>query len=102
MAAKRADQSSDLLELSRLVVDAAIGVTNIAEQTHFAILRTTQSFAPPLAGRAVADVTSFVYRCAKGAMRLTGAALDAVLANSGPQLNEMPASLSRLRPPAAR
>ena len=95
MVAKRADRTaSDLRGWSRLVIDAAIGITNLTEQTHLAILRMRPFGAPP-EGATTTGITGFVYRCVRGTMRLSGEAIDAVLAQLGPQLGEIPESPAR-------
>ncbi len=95
MAGKKADRTaSDLRGWSRLITDAVIGVMNLTEQTHLAILRM-RPFGAPVDGRTTTGVTGFVYRCIKGAMRLSGAAVDAGLAELSPQIDELPASPAR-------
>ncbi len=84
MVAKKADRTaSDLRGWSRLVIDAAIGITNVTEQTHLAILRMRPFGAPP-EGATTTGITGFVYRCVRGIMRLSGDAIDAALAQLGP------------------
>ncbi len=89
---KPASVSSELRGLSRLVVEAAIGVTGVVEQTHRSILHLT-----PYADAAErgAGITGFVYRCIKGVMRLSGSAIDAVLAQLGPLLDQIQPSPAR-------
>ncbi len=96
MAEKNAGLSaSDLRGLSRLVIDAAVGVTSLTEQTHLAVLRM-RPFGVA-ADESAWGVTGFVYRCIKGVMRLSGAAVDAALAQLGPLFGAIPASPARDR-----
>ncbi len=91
MVAKKADRTpSNLRGLIRLVTEAAIGVTNVAEHTHVGILRF-RPFAPA-EGQAAPGLTGLVYRCVRGVVRLAGATIDAALAQFSPQLVEMPPS----------
>lgn len=95
MGAKPADRTaSDLRGWSRLITAAAIGVTNLTEQTHLAILRM-RPFGAPVEGSTTTGVTGFVYRCVRGTMRLSGAAVDAGLAQIGLPVDEAPASPGR-------
>jgi pimeloyl-ACP methyl ester carboxylesterase len=84
--------ASDIRGLSRLVIEAAIGVTGIAEHTHRSILHLRPFAPPPERG---AGVTGFVYRCVKGVMRLSGAAIEMALAQFGPLLDRIQPSPSR-------
>src|SRR5271165_6190255 len=62
---------SDALGLSQLAMDAADGLTALAEHLHMSILETP-GIAPRGQG-ATGDVTRLVYRSVSGANRLTGA-----------------------------
>jgi pimeloyl-ACP methyl ester carboxylesterase len=75
---------------SSLVIEAALGVTHLAEKTHLAILGLTAPVSAPIAG-----VTRLVYRCVKGVMQLTGAATDIALAQTGEQLDDIAAPPAR-------
>lgn len=70
MSSKSAAVSlSDVLGLSRLIFEAADGVTGIVEQMHNSVL-DTPGLPPPTRG--VHGVTRLVYRGVRGAFRVTG------------------------------
>ncbi|SHH43755.1 triacylglycerol lipase [Massilia sp. CF038] len=74
---------ADLLGASRLVLEAVTGVTELVEAVHMNVL--DKAIGTPLI-RPVSGVTSLVYRSVKGATRLVGGGLDAVLGRLAPAL----------------
>ncbi|HEY0064310.1 MAG TPA: alpha/beta hydrolase [Telluria sp.] len=74
---------ADLLGASRLALEAVTGVTELVEAVHMHVL--DKAIGTPLI-RPVAGVTSLVYRSVKGATRLVGGGLDAVLGRLAPAL----------------
>ena len=76
---------ADLTGASRLAIEAVTGVTELVEAVHMKVLN--QAIGTP-AVRPVAAVTSLVYRSVKGATRLVGGGLDAVLGQLAPALAE--------------
>ena len=75
---KGAFTASDLRALSKLGFDAALGVTDLVEQMHHTIVQTPFPFGAPVEGPAP-GVAGLVYRCVRGAIRLTGDGADALL-----------------------
>jgi hypothetical protein len=76
---------TDTRGVSRLVVDAVVGVTDIVEDVHRSIAR----LAPPVGsftpGR-MRGVSGFVYRRVRGTTHAVGGGIDAVLERLGPFL----------------
>ncbi|HRC78068.1 MAG TPA: hypothetical protein PLO33_20445, partial [Kouleothrix sp.] len=76
-----ADQShlhpADIHGLSRLAVEATLGVAGIAEALHYSI-----------AGTAAGGITGLVYGSIRGITRLVGGALDTTLAPLAALLGE--------------
>jgi hypothetical protein len=70
--------AADLRGLSKLVVDATLGVTDLVEQMHHTISRTPPPLGKPVEGPA-RGVAGLVYRCVRGVTRLTGDGADAAL-----------------------
>jgi alpha-beta hydrolase superfamily lysophospholipase len=70
--------ASDLRGLSRLAVDATLGITDLVEAMHqtIAASATAGLSGGRRAGR-TAGITGFVYRSVRGTTRLVGAGLDA-------------------------
>ena len=86
---------ADLQGVSRLAVDATLGVTGVVEAMH----RTIQLRPAPVgkargAGR-TRGITGFVYRCVRGTTRLVGTGLDAALTPIVPLLPEGESSAER-------
>lgn len=69
---------SDLRAVSRLAVDATLGVTGIVEQLHHTILKRTHPLGvvPPGGTR---GITGLVYRSVRGVTRMVGGGLDIAL-----------------------
>jgi pimeloyl-ACP methyl ester carboxylesterase len=74
---------ADLRGLSRLVIDALIGATDIVESMHHTIASRPGIVAAGPAGR-TSGITGFVYRTVRGTTRVLGHGLDKLLATLGP------------------
>ncbi len=83
-------QGSDLRGLSRLGVDAVVGVTNLVEAMHHTIASRAGIVGAAPAGRS-SGVTGVVYRAVRGTTRVLGRGVDAALGaltrHSGPSLS---------------
>ncbi len=77
--------STDLQGLSRMTIDAIVGIVGIVEETHLNILKSTGKLGAPIHGP-LSGATSLVYRGIRGVARLTGTGLDALLAQLTPLL----------------
>lgn len=79
MATVHRQHLTDLYGVSRLAVDATLGVTGVVEAMH----RTIQLRPGPVGEARGADrtrgITGLVYGCVRGTTRLVGAGLDAAL-----------------------
>ena len=69
---------ADLRGYSRLVVDAAVGLTRIVETMHHNILRTPGILGEPTR-KPANGITGFVYKSIRGTTRFVGSGIDAVL-----------------------
>jgi pimeloyl-ACP methyl ester carboxylesterase len=69
---------SDLRGVSRLAVEATVGITGVVEAMHLNIARSTALLGMPARG-ATSGITGLVYRGIRGVTRLVGGGLDAVL-----------------------
>lgn len=80
---------SDLRGISRLAVEATVGVTGVVEAMHLNIAKTADvaNIARP-ARHATNGITWLVYRSIRGITRLVGGGLDAVLARTAASLGE--------------
>jgi len=93
MSSKSAAVSlSDVLGLSRLIFEAADGVTGIVEQMHSSVL-DTPGLSPPTRG--VRGVTRLVYRGVRGAFRVTGKGIGCAAALIGAKPDDRPTSRGR-------
>lgn len=85
---------ADLRGFSRLSVDAVAGLTDLVEAMHGSV-----AAASPLLGQAPTErtrgITGLVYRSIRGATRLVGGGLDAVLGRLVPLFGERPSSPER-------
>jgi len=72
-------QGSDVRGLSRLAVDATVGVTDLVEAVHRTIASTVGLKGDASAGR-TKGLTGAVYRAVRGTTRVVGRGLDAALA----------------------
>ena len=77
-------RASDLHGYSRLAVDGVLALTRLVEAMHANIARG--------AGGPAGGITGLVYRSVRGATRLVGGGLDAMLAQLAPLLEEEPSS----------
>ena len=85
---------SDLRELSRLIVDAVGGVTDIVEAMHRNIARVSPVVGKVPAGR-TRGVTGLVYRSVRGVARSVGFGLDAALSAFTPRSTDAAVSPQR-------
>jgi pimeloyl-ACP methyl ester carboxylesterase len=96
MNKKARSRSGDIRGLSRLAVDATLGLTRLVETMHHNILRT-----PGIAGKhteaPTTGITGLVYRSIQGTTRLVGSGIDALLAQLAPLLDTQPAASSSTR-----
>ncbi len=72
---RKHSHASDLLGLNRLMIDALLGSTDLAEQVHLSILNHTTSFAPSL-HKPLMKATSLVYHKLRHATNLAGSGID--------------------------
>ena len=70
--------AADLHGLSRLAVDATVGVVDLVEDLHHTIVRRTNPLGRPPQGPAP-GVAGLVYRTVRGTARLAGRGADALL-----------------------
>lgn len=87
-------QPTDLHGLSRLAVDATLGVTDIVEALHHTIIQMPTMFGRP-AHAPMHGIPGLVYSSIRGMTRLFGSGLDAVLTQIAPLLREHCASPER-------
>ena len=78
MSAPVHDLASDLRGASRLLVDAATGVTDLVEAMH-ATISGLAGLVPGSSNRRTRGITGFVYRCVGGGIRLVGAGIEQTL-----------------------
>jgi pimeloyl-ACP methyl ester carboxylesterase len=71
-------RTSDLRGLTRLGVDAVIGVTDLVEAMHHTITQRAGIVGKPPPGR-TKGITGFVYRAVRGTTKLAGKGLDLML-----------------------
>jgi pimeloyl-ACP methyl ester carboxylesterase len=71
-------RAADLRGLSRLTVDATLGITNLVEAMHHTIARGTFIVGPVPGGR-TSGITGLVYGVVRGTTRVVGHGLDAAL-----------------------
>lgn len=87
---------TDVRGISRLAIDATLGLTRLVETMHHNISRT-----PGIVGRHSQEptrgITGLVYRTIQGTTRLVGSGLDALLAQLIPLLDRQPAAPSSQR-----
>ncbi len=78
MSAPGHDLASDLRGASRLLVDAATGVTDLVESMHGTIAGLA-GIIPGSSNQRTRGITGFVYRCVGGGIRLAGAGIERTL-----------------------
>jgi len=83
---------SDLHGLSRLAIEATVGVTDLAEAMHHS--RAPRSLDRPAHGL-TRGITGLVYRGVRGVTRLAGGGIDAVLGRLVPMIGERGSSPER-------
>ena len=69
---------ADLRGLSRLGVDATVGLTDLVEQMHHTIVERAAPLGPERSGR-TRGITGFVYGSVRGVTRMVGHGVDASL-----------------------
>lgn len=79
--------SSDLRGLSRLTIDAVIGVTNMAEAINMNVLKSTAKWGIPL-DKTIANATSMVYRNIHAITNNIAEGVDILLMWSNPLLKK--------------
>lgn len=85
---------SDLRGVQRLANDAVVQLTDLVEAMHHTIASATLPLGRPPEGR-TGGITGFAYRSVRGATRLVGAGLDAILAGAEAIPGERPSSEQR-------
>ena len=79
MSAPAHHLASDLRGASRLLVEAAAGVTDLVESMHGTIAGLA-GIVPGSSNQRTRGITGFVYRCVGGGIRLVGAGIDRAIA----------------------
>jgi len=95
MARTQGSYLTDLRGLSRLVIDATTGVTDIVEGMHHTIERVPGVRDRPSMGR-TRGITGLVYRSVRTVTSLVGSSLDLVLAQIAPLLDDVPDAPERV------
>jgi len=85
---------SDLRALTRLITDAVVGGTDVAEAVHAAIARRIGIRRPGTDER-MGGISGLVYRWIRRVTTSVARVLDRVLARSAPLMNERPTSIQR-------
>ena len=93
--------AADLQGLSRLAIDATVGVVDLVERLHHTITRRTGPLGSAPTG-ATRGITGLVYRSIRGTTRGTGVALDALLGTAARQLDAKAGRLPKRASPPAR
>jgi pimeloyl-ACP methyl ester carboxylesterase len=89
-------KASDLQGASRLGADAVVGIADVVEAMHRAILLRVGVPGAAAAGEGrTAGITGMVYRAVRGVARLSGGALDAVFGQLAGSLDDVPPSPAR-------
>jgi hypothetical protein len=87
-------RSSDLHGISRMTIDAVVGLTDLVEAMHHNIASRSALLGKPPAGR-TRGITGFVYGSIRGVTRLVGGGLDAVLGRLVPFFGDKTSSPER-------
>ena len=87
-------RSTDLHGISRMTIDAIVGLTDLVEAMHHNIASRPALLGKPPAGR-IRGITGFVYGSIRGLTRLVGGGLDAVLGRLVPFFGDKPSSPER-------
>ena len=85
---------SDARGLHRLASDATVGVTDLVEAVHRAVLRMPGIPGTPPGAR-TRGITGFVYRTVRGVTRLVGGGVDTLLGVVAPLVSERSSSPQR-------
>ena len=86
MTRRPALKTADLRGAARIATDATAGLTNLVEAMHERIARVPGLGAPAPDGR-TRGITGLVYKTIRGATRLVGGSIDALLGLLGPALS---------------
>jgi hypothetical protein len=84
----------DLRGVSRMAIDATLGITDLVEALHARIAHTPTRLGGPV-GLAVRKATGHVYRAVRGVTRAVGGGLDALLGQLAPLVADVPDTSSR-------
>ncbi len=95
MTAKPRNHVTDLRGVSRMAIDATIGLTDLVEALHTRIARPPAGLAGQLVAGAVQGITGLVYKSIRGVARVAGSGIDAGLAQLAPSLRELGSSPTR-------
>lgn len=87
-------RSSDLRGISRMTIDAVVGLTDLVEAMHHNIASRSALLGKPPAGR-TRGITGFVYGSIRGVARVVGGGLDAVLGRLVPFFGDNTSSPER-------
>lgn len=82
---KRQSHATDLRGLSKMTIDAIVGVTDLAEALHMNILDNVAKFGVP-ARKPLSDAAAIGYRSVRGITLLVGSGIDALLGRLAPLL----------------
>lgn len=82
---RKHSHSSDLRGLSRLIVDAILGATDLAEQVNLSVLNSATKFAAPIQAP-LTNATATVYRQVRQLTHLAGTGIDGLLGWLTPSL----------------
>ncbi len=96
MTQKTHVRAADIRGLSRLAIDATIGLTRLVETMHHNIARVPGPLGKPTE-EPTGGITGLVYRTIQGTTRLVGGGIDALLAQLTPLLDREPAASSGTR-----
>lgn len=93
MTGKTHLRAGDLRGISRLAIDATLGLTRLVETMHHNIARAPGPLGK-FSEKPTRGITGFVYRSIQGTTRLVGSGLDALLGQLAPMLDSRPAASS--------
>jgi hypothetical protein len=82
---------SDLRSVSRMAVDATLGLTDLVEAMHYSVAYVPAILDKSRQGRTL-GITGLVYRSIRGVTRLVGEGIDVALARLAPMLGERSSS----------
>lgn len=94
MKPRKRNHVQDLRGVSRMAVDATLGIAELVEALHERIARTPTRLGGPI-GLAVRNVTGGVYRTVRGVTRTLGGGLDAMLERLAPEVRDVPDTPAR-------